>query len=151
MLHFISKNPATLSIQPLTKYRRTFKQAEAKAKKTGRNCTLDFEFEYAMVLVFRQGNFTIACIVNTDGMPITFGYAKRNAAFDAENPAKSENIAVHRAISNCFVEEVKELDRPADSLVLFPEQWDKDIMDAARYLKPAFALEVNRIKPALTE
>lgn len=168
MLHLIGKNPATLDVKPLSHYKRTLKQLEAKALAREGGCYSLLEYAEMKakgissdpfglgrfnVVIFRQGSFTIACITE-DSRPVSFGYAKRNAAFDADNPAKSENIAVHRAISNCFVEEIKELDRPADSYVYaVPAQWSKEDIESAeaKMSVTGTIFEVNRIKPVHAE
>lgn len=129
MLHLVAKNPATLDLKPLSNYKRTFRQLEKKALAREGGCfsmledsdemargISEMELSRFDIVIFRQGSFTIATIVR-DGNFVCVGYAKRNCSVDADNPAKSENVAVHRAISNCFVDQILVMERPADSLV----------------------------------
>lgn len=156
MLHFIGKNPATLDVKPLTNYTRTFRQIERKARKRGGKviCVMfgnrikvpesvsAIDLGFHQVLLYRQGSFTIAAILDSQESPISFGYAKRNPA-DKENPEKSEHIAVHRAISNLFVEEVKQLDGQPDSLVF---SYDVETTSYTKQAnKPNAAFDVHRI------
>lgn len=167
MLHFIGKNSATLDYKPLTNYLRTFRQLEKKAlaREEGVYSTLEDSDRKAMgiaedlremeqygVLIFRQGSFTIACITFR-GCPVSFGYAKRNVSHDVENPARSENIAIHRAISNCFVEEIKDLSKTPDSMVYIVEHGVMSQEEHEQFKKavetPGEAFEVHRIQPII--
>lgn len=154
MLHFVSKNPSTLDVKPLSHYKRTFRQIERKAMARQGGCfsTLestkrvaqglpDDELDEHNVLIFRQANFTIACLT-FNGEPVGFGYAKRNPLDVDDDPAKSENISIHRAISNCFVDEIRDMARPADSFVYRMELVRAQPEDGE-------PMEVNRVKPVL--
>lgn len=149
MLRFISENPATLTSHPFTRYKKTWERAQRKAIEKGLKSTLNLEalpltemhpseMVWMDVLVFRQGSFTVAVIRYKDN-PVSIGYAKRNVDMeDKDNPAKGEHLAVRRAILNCFVEDLKEMDTEPDSLGVQSSPEDEDGVFEVQRVPPEF-------------